>query len=259
MNKPSVQKKLLPQKTNDNKTPHTQTYSEQKQISKKVRGETKDIQRQKEFLNSLLRHDLKNKLCVITGYLELLEDANLSEEKIEYLENAKKAAMESSDLIKTIKKVFEAENESTEILEIDTVLRDVIEEREPQAKNNDMNIEYLGKSLQATGGPLLKEIFSNLIENSITHSKGTKIRVLVWSKNQETVVTIEDDGKGIPVGEKDKIKNKGFKGPDSDGSGLGMYLSNIIVETYGGRIEIKESELGGVRFDVFLKNPTSPS
>ncbi len=66
-------------------------------------------------------------------------------------------------------------------------------------------------------------------------------------------MTVEDDGKGIPDDIKDKIFKRGFKKSKEGGSGLGMYLVKEIAESYGGRIEVKDSEMGGARFDVNLK------
>ncbi|MFW6142563.1 MAG: sensor histidine kinase, partial [Candidatus Saliniplasma sp.] len=67
------------------------------------------------------------------------------------------------------------------------------------------------------------------------------------------IVTVEDDGKGIADDIKEKIFERGFKKGENAGSGLGMYLVKEIVESYGGSIDVKDSELGGARFDVILK------
>ncbi len=257
MNKPILQKNNQNPTINQDTSLHKPITTKKTKIREKNQQTSKDSH--KNFLNSLLRHNLKNKLCVITGYLQLLEDSNLSDEDKESLEKVKKAAMESSDLIEKVENLIKAEKNDIETVQIDSIITDIIDEREKQAEKNGMTIEYLGKNLQAQGGPLLKELFSNLIENSINHSEGETIRIWVWEKNQEIIVTVEDDGKGIPASKKDKIMKKGYKGSDSKGSGLGMHLSKTIADIYNGRLEIKDSELGGARFDVFLKKSASPS
>lgn len=77
------------------------------------------------------------------------------------------------------------------------------------------------------------------------------------SKEDKCVVTVEDDGKGIPDDIKDKIFKRVIKKSEEGDSGLGMYLVKEIEESYVGRIEVKDSEMGGARFDVYLKRVTS--
>ncbi|MFW6196984.1 MAG: ATP-binding protein [Thermoplasmatota archaeon] len=99
----------------------------------------------------------------------------------------------------------------------------------------------------------MDELVSNLIENSIKHSGCNRIRIEVTPREDEYIVTVKDDGKGIPDEAKEKIFERGFKEGENAGSGLGMYLVKEIVESYGGSVEVKDSELGGARFDVHLQ------
>jgi len=66
---------------------------------------------------------------------------------------------------------------------------------------------------------------------------------------------VEDNGKGIPDEKKDKIFERGFKDEETGGTGLGLYLAKQITENYDGNIEVKDSELGGARFDIYLQKP----
>ncbi len=102
------------------------------------------------------------------------------------------------------------------------------------------------------GGMLLKELFSNLIENSLKHSEGSMIEISCEKNDEEIRVIFKDDGKGVPDDMKDKITQKGYQGEDSSGSGLGMHLAKRIALTYGEGFKVKDSELGGARFDVIL-------
>ena len=53
--------------------------------------------------------------------------------------------------------------------------------------------------------------------------------------------------------QKKKIFKKGYKNQKTGKTGLGLYLVKEIAESYGGRVEVKDSGLGGARFDVYLK------
>ncbi len=79
------------------------------------------------------------------------------------------------------------------------------------------------------------------------------VKVDTEEKEQKIKVIVEDDGKGINEEDKEKIFEKGYKTAESGGSGLGLYLVKEIAETYGGSVEVKDSNLGGARFEVQLK------
>ncbi|MFW5952935.1 MAG: ATP-binding protein, partial [Candidatus Natronoplasma sp.] len=113
-------------------------------------------------------------------------------------------------------------------------------------------IEVQTSGCKVKGGTLLQEMISNLVENSIKHSDCDKIRIQAECEEDECVVTVEDDGKGISDDVKEKIFDRGFKEGENAGSGLGMYLVKEIVDSYGGNVRVKDSELGGARFDVKL-------
>ncbi len=99
----------------------------------------------------------------------------------------------------------------------------------------------------------LEELFSNLIENSTRNSECDRIQIMTGDEGGKCVISVVDDGKGIPDERKEKILDRGFKEGDESGFGLGLYLVKRIVESYGGKIEVKDSESGGARFDVRLK------
>jgi len=103
------------------------------------------------------------------------------------------------------------------------------------------------------GGPLLSEVFSNVIENSIKHSNGSLIAIDCEEHKDEIICHIKDDGDGIPDEIKDKIFEKEYKQGKNQGSGLGLYLVKLIVESYHGRVSVKDSDIGGAQFDIFLK------
>ncbi len=85
------------------------------------------------------------------------------------------------------------------------------------------------------------------------HSGCEKIRIGFKEAGNECIVTVEDDGCGISDENKDKIFERGFKKGETAGTGLGTYLVKEIAESYGSGIEVKDSELGGARFDVHLQ------
>lgn len=218
--------------------------------------ERKESEKRKKFLHSLLRHDVQNKNEVIEGYLELLkEKEDLGEEVKEEVNEALNAVSESEQIIEKVRALRELEEEEIKTMEIKPVLEDVIEENHSIAEKKDIKIRCEKCPCEVMGGPLLKELFSNLVENSLRHSDGSELKIHGQERDDECIVTIEDDGKGIPDEEKQKVFEKGYKCGETGGTGLGLYLVKEIAESYGGSIEVKDSELGGARFDVYLQKP----
>ncbi len=214
----------------------------------------KKAEDREQFLHSLLRHDVKNKSQIVKGYLGLLRDHDLSEESLEYIEKAYRATQEGIDIIDKVKRLREIEKQDeSRVMNIDMVLNKAVSEHEGELEEKDIEIETERCGYEVQAGPLLNELFSNLIENSIKHSGCSMIRIGVTSREEEYIVTVEDDGKGVPDDKKEKIFEKGYKKGDDAGSGLGLFIVNEIAEGYEGGVELKDSELGGARFDVHLR------
>jgi signal transduction histidine kinase len=98
-------------------------------------------------------------------------------------------------------------------------------------------------------------VASNLIENAIKFSDDGSILVTVRSEGHETLFEVEDQGVGIASDRIDGI----FSGPGPtgqrstpSGTGLGLYLSRLLIEAHGGELEV-QSELGqGSKFTARL-------
>lgn len=218
-------------------------------------SERKEVEEREKFLHSLLRHDIRNKIQVIQGYHQLLrKESALDEEGCEYLGKAEKAIRNSIDLIEKIRILRQAEEEEIKEVDLVSVIDELTKSLEGQLGGMKFNLqkEDIDK-LNVRGGPLLIEVFSNLIENSVKYSGGKEIRFDVTDELDQVICTIEDDGKGISEDKKNKIFNKGYTSDDERGTGLGLFLVRKLLEIYGGSIEVKDSELGGARFDIYLR------
>ena len=133
------------------------------------------------------------------------------------------------------------------------ILSKIIKKYRDLADHRSIALELYRDQCKVRGSSLLEELFSHIIENAIIHSGGTKVRISIKKGDNTAVITVEDDGKGITEDKRDQIFEKFWSGKKDICSGLGLYLAKLIAESYGGGIEVKDSDLGGVRFDVILK------
>ncbi len=207
-----------------------------------------------EFLNSMLRHELKNKSSIVQGYLQLIEEHDLDEEMESLIEKAIEANKVERETIEKIRKLREIQDAVKERADLVQVIEDVIGVKKEIVEDFELELETDLPSLEIQAGPFLEELVENLVDNSIRHSHGSLVKISIEEKENEVLCRVEDDGKGIPDEMKDKIFERGFKKGDNagSGSGLGLFLVKEIVESYGGIIEVKDSDLGGARLDIKL-------
>jgi len=211
------------------------------------------VKEREDFLHSLLRHDVRNKNQIIKGYLELMKDCDLSKEANDFIEKAEHAAEDSIDIIEKVRKLRKIEEEEEiEKIDMSLVFDKILSEHQGQLKENDININISRCDCKVKGGKLLEELFSNLIENSIQHSRCDEIKISSLIEDDECVVCVEDDGVGIDDEVKEKIFKKGFKKGETAGTGLGLYMVKEIAESYDGSVEVKDSSLGGAKFVIHL-------
>lgn len=206
----------------------------------------KEAQESERFLHSLLRHDLSNKLQIVLGYLELLEEDG--EDLLEKAEGTTESALDMIDKIQLLAEV----GRGVEPVGVKKAVGAAVERNAGLASNRGVEISNEASPCTVRGGSLLEELFSNLIENAVKHSGGDEVRISNSRSDDRCVVTVEDDGEGIPEEFHGKVMEKGFMRGEQAGSGLGLYLVGEIAESYGAEVEVGDSRLGGARFDVSL-------
>jgi PAS domain S-box-containing protein len=223
-------------------------------ISKRVQAEE-----EKEFYNSLLRHDIANKITIIQGNLELLAEDTLQGEQELIVADALKASRASSELIETIRKLRLIDTEqSLQALKLHDVISKVVRDLDQQAKNKGITIEYTPLKGVIKANPLVGNVFTNIIHNAIIHSGSTTVRVQGSRQTRCGTdmykIVIEDDGDGIPHNLRARVFNPRVKGTQSTGSGLGLFLVKKLVENYGGFIELTDAQQSphGTRFEIYL-------
>ncbi len=216
--------------------------------------ERKEREEREEFLHSLLRHDLKNKLQLINNSLVLLEkEIDLSEDAQDYFDMGANSCKSGLDLIKKVRTLRRIEEERVGRINIKNVIERVLKEKEPEISSEGITVEKDLEDLQVKGGGLLKDLFLNLMENVIQHAEADKVKITSSIKGEDCKIVFEDDGEGVSEDVKPDIFEKGYVKGEHSGSGIGTFLVKEIAENYGGEVEVGDSELGGAEFIVTLK------
>lgn len=112
---------------------------------------------------------------------------------------------------------------------------------------------------RVTGDPaMLGRLVRNLADNAARHARSrVRIATAVSSDGRWGVLHVDDDGSGVPVGERDRIFERFVRldearTRDAGGSGLGLAIVRGIAEAGGGSVAVSDAPLGGARFTVTL-------
>jgi len=209
----------------------------------------KEKEREAEFYNSLLRHDIFNKNEIALGYIGLLEKTNLTKKQKGYLKKIRDAISDSNKLIENIRKAEEIRRSKSELHPINAkeVAENVIESFEEEIAKKGINVSFEIDDVFIEADNLLKEVFANLIKNAIEHANCKNIKIYGEYANNNYIIYVEDDGKGIEKEDISKIFEEGWR-KGGGGSGLGLYIVKKLMERYKGKIDV-ESVIGkGTKF-----------
>ena len=238
-----------------------QDITDRKLVEEKLR----DSKTQTELYVDIMGHDINNLNQAAVGYLELIQDdKNLGDEQRESIRDAINAIMGSASIIDNVRKV-QAINEEKAVLQpkdLNEIILDCIKDY-PNPGGKQVLIRYTPrKGLFIKGNSLMKEIFLNIIGNSVKYS-GDQVEIDIGVNKFERAgkefydVSIADNGYGIPDELKQKLFNRFQRGTTkAHGKGLGLFIVKSLAEQVGGNVVIEDRVPGdyarGAKFIVSL-------
>ncbi len=231
-------------------------------------------QMKSEFI-SLASHQLRTPLSSIKTYTHMLLDGymgNIDEENRLALEVIISAANRMNELISTLLNITRLESGAIVInenlVDINQIARQVIEEMDIPAKSRSVRLTLSAKSNEPTkiqsDGPLIKEVITNLVSNSVKYSKeGGQVKLSILNNPNYVTLVVKDNGLGIPEGSRSQIFTKFFRASnvvqvETNGTGLGLYMVRGLVDELGGSITFTSSESKGTTFKVKLPRKRLP-
>lgn len=216
----------------------------------------KEREKEAEFYNSLLRHDIHNKNEIAIGYLGLLEKTNITKKQESFIKKIREALHDINRLVSNVKKAEEIRKIKKEIhpLKIKEIVEEECSRYEEKLDEKGIKISCRINDVLILANDFVRDIFSNLIDNSIQHANCKNIEIYGEREGNFYKIYFKDDGKGIPQDDLGKIFEEGWK-KGGGGSGMGLYIVKKIMEQYDGKIEV-ESDLGkGVKFILYFHLP----
>lgn len=108
------------------------------------------------------------------------------------------------------------------------------------------------------GADQTAQILNILLTNARTHACGAEVEISARQAVESVLVTVRDNGPGMPPTLADRAFERGVRGPESEGSGLGLFLARRLAADQGGAIELVRPQYRtGATFVLTLRSATS--
>lgn len=230
----------------------------------------KEMERLQKVFLSAVSHELHTPIAIIKGFAGLMSDPEMKLSESTIREKAAIIVEESVRLEKMVGQMLEATRIQAGGLKPQLTVEDV-------AKLVSRGVEKVSPLLSAArckvkvdlrpdhflarvDGARVQQVVINLMENASKYSGQGTIEVTGRFSDQELVISVGDDGPGVPEQDRERlfepfVRGKGPAGVS--GSGLGLYIAKAIVEAHGGNLTLGASPQGGALFTIVL--PTRKS
>ena len=202
-------------------------------IRSSVRKEFELSQRQNNFLLSVT-HELKTPIAANKLYLQTIQKRKPDDRLEKLIDNILHAARVENRAMQPIKEEIEASHFlQTRIAQF--------RKRYPEAQ---IDLQEMDKVIVCFDVFMIETVLSNLIDNAVKYSlKAPKISITALIENNELVISVVDEGVGIPLEEQQRIFSKFYRVGDEEirtqkGSGLGLFIVKQLTNLMHGDIQV---------------------
>ena len=251
---------------------NAQQYEEIKQFGQKMKIKvdeaTKELQvvneklkvldkRKDEFL-SIAAHELRAPMTAIKGYLSMIIDGDsgkISSKTSDLISGAVEGSDRLIRLVNNMLNVSRIEEDrmvyNLNQVQVGDLAEKVVKAFELEAEKKGLKIIYTKPSSQLptiqVDADRLEEVIANLISNAIKYTDKGTITISLSRKDSKIHFAVADTGPGIKLEDQKKLFGKFTRGSTGGGkafgSGLGLYISKLLVEKFGGKIGF-ETQIG---------------
>ncbi len=238
----------------------------------------RELEKVRDDLMKMIVHDLKTPLTSVLASLEMALDGDFGMVSEGLRRALGDAEAKAEDLLALIEDLLEVARIEETALELDleplapgALLAELVEEWRVRFQQEQVEVATDVSDdcpvFEADKG-LIKRVFSNLIQNAMTHA-GTGVHIELSARahrdatgSEGVMFTVSDNGPGIPpeyheviFRKFERVKNPQL--PRARNSGLGLAFCKLVVEAHGGRIWVQSSEGRGSHFHITL--PSAPA
>ena len=200
---------------------------------------------QRSEMLSGISHDLRTPLTRIKLQLSFIKDKEISKKLSDDVEEMEKMLNEYLQFASS------RSAETTETFDLSELLETTIMKYEKKEITTDISKEVFLDGRKN----LMQRCFGNLIDNTIKYS--ANVYISLRKLNNNILITIDDDGPGIPENERENVFKPFYKidksrGDSKSSVGLGLSIASDTVKSHGGNIKLETSPTNGLRIKVIL-------
>jgi two-component system, OmpR family, sensor histidine kinase PhoQ len=203
------------------------------------------------YRNSLsdLAHSLKTPLAVLQGKLNQdASDGDLQQTLAEQVTRMNQVV--TYQLQRAVSSQQQGLNQRIDVEQVVqrlvAALQKVYRDKQVDCQTSVNNSMFVGDEQD------LLELLGNLLENAFKYCH-RQVRLEARTEQQQLVISISDDGAGIPIDQQERILQRGQRlDTTQPGQGIGLAVSADIIASYGGQLHIERSSLGGAAFILTL-------
>jgi len=226
----------------------------------------KAIEEMKSQFVSVAAHQLRTPLSIIKWSLGMLlagDVGELTEEQKEFLQKTYQTNERMIKLVNDLLNVARIEEGrfvyQPKAVEFDQVVKQVFESLKELAQKKNLKFQLVIKKSKKpkvvkVDIEKITLVIKNLLENAIRYTPpGGEVTVRIERQDKEILFSVQDTGVGIPKDQQKRVFTRFFRGAnvikmETEGTGLGLFISKNIVEAHGGKIWFKSKENKGSTF-----------
>jgi two-component system sensor histidine kinase CreC len=209
-----------------------------------------------------LTHEIKAPIAGIKGSAELLKDPVSVEDRQRFLTNITTQTTRIQDLVERMLELASLEYQSSltslEEMYLPQIIADVVKDKLDYAESksvsfdvkSDPNLTLIADKF------LVKQALSNILKNAIEYSfEDGVIQIRAQAEKEIVLISISDQGTGIPDYAQDKVLDRFYSTPKpngENGSGLGLCFVKEIMELHEGEIKIEANQPSGTKVSLLF-------
>ncbi|WP_226011670.1 ATP-binding protein [Halomicrobium salinisoli] len=209
-------------------------------------------------LNRVLRHNIRNEVNVMYGHVERIAAQVEDEAAVDALRDGLEGLVDRADVARELDLLTtEKADGIVSTLRLDRHLDSAVASAE--ADFPEATFVYEGfEPVEVVADETVTRVVSEVLKNAVDHNDGDPhVRVSLSVDEETAVVSVADDGPGVPPERRDRIFGREEVDQLHHGNGLGLFFVDQMMDVYGGDVRVEDGPDGGAVFRLSFSRDRS--
>ena len=203
------------------------------------------VEKQMAFA-AMASHELRSPLTIIRTSADLIASRHDDPAINAHLEKIQRASANMANMIHALLAVTRDQpmERAQEAIELRPLVDEIIDNIKPEISAKRVTVEnHLHEAVRVRADKtLITVVLINLVRNAVKHSENS----LIGIEMDDSHLSITDQGLGISSEDLQHIFDFGYRGQNSQGYGVGLYISKLVCEYLGWSLRLEENPQGGI-------------